>query len=205
MAGKYTLEGKNALKALRLLKKMARFLDKNAVPYLLEAGTLLGVVRENRLLPWDNDMDITVTDKNEPQLMAILWKLFFKRIRVRVRHYRQDAGPFRKGQVRLIKISTYKWLFFKGPVQLDIFIKRAVDDEYQWTIDVRNPVLKGVPKKFYDALGKREFDGYSYSVPRDFEGYLTCHYGDWRTPVKKWAYRTDDQNVKEIIKLDGRV
>jgi phosphorylcholine metabolism protein LicD len=205
MAGKYKLEGKNALEALKLLKKVAMFLEQNKIPYILEAGTLLGIIRENRLLPWDNDMDITITGKNEKKLLGHLWKLFFKRVRVSVRHYKQNAGPFKKGQVRIIKLSNYKWLFFKGPVQLDIFIKREIGDEYQWTIDVRNPVLKGVPKKFYDELGTYDFDKHKYSVPLDYEGYLTCHYGDWRTPVKKWAYRTADQNVKEILKIDGRV
>ncbi len=205
MAGNTKLEGKNARSALKILRKTAQFLEKNNIPYLLEAGTLLGVVRENRLLPWDNDVDLTITDKHEQILLSKLWKLFFKRLRVRVKRYKQDAGPFEKGQVRIIKITGYKWLFFKGPIQLDIFLKRQQGAEYQWTVDVRNPVLKGVPKHFYDELGRYTFDGREYSVPKDYEGYLTCHYGDWRTPVKEWAYRTADKNVKEVIKLDGKV
>jgi len=207
MAGVTKLEGENLVIALKMLKRVSKFLEKNKIPYLLEAGTLLGVVRENRLLPWDTDMDVTITDKNEKRLLSKLWKLnLFSRLRVSVRRYKQDAGPFKKGQVRIIKIHNYKWLVFKGSMQLDIFVKREIEEEYYWTIDVRNPVLKSVPKTFYDNLGTIPFDGKEYSVPKDYEGYLECHYGpDWRTPVKKWVTRTGDQNVRKVLKVDGKV
>ena len=35
-------------------------METASIPYWLEGGTLLGIIRENRLLPWDNDMDISM-------------------------------------------------------------------------------------------------------------------------------------------------
>ena len=61
MAGRNTLEGKNGIIGVDMLKRISRILEEQDIPYILEAGTLLGVVREQRLLPWDNDIDITIT------------------------------------------------------------------------------------------------------------------------------------------------
>lgn len=43
-----------------LLKKVVDILDKNKIPYYLDCGTLLGVVRENNLMKKDSDVDITI-------------------------------------------------------------------------------------------------------------------------------------------------
>ncbi len=62
MAGSNKLTGAIAEKALKMLHDITEIMEANEIPYVLEAGTLLGIVRENRLLPWDNDMDITITE-----------------------------------------------------------------------------------------------------------------------------------------------
>lgn len=60
MAYNITLEGKNKVIAERMLKNIAAILDQCKIDYWLEGGTLLGIIRENRLLPWDNDIDISI-------------------------------------------------------------------------------------------------------------------------------------------------
>ena len=84
MSGNLTLEGKTGQIAIKMLKKVSRFLEKHNIPYILEAGTLLGVVRENRLLPWDNDIDITTTRQYEKLLLKHIWKLWFYGYKVKV-------------------------------------------------------------------------------------------------------------------------
>jgi len=59
MAGKTRLEGKNVEIALKMLHDVCTELEKKKADYWLEGGTLLGVIRENRLLPWDNDISIS--------------------------------------------------------------------------------------------------------------------------------------------------
>ena len=36
------------------------FLTKHRINYFLEGGTLLGIVRDGDLLPWDHDVDISI-------------------------------------------------------------------------------------------------------------------------------------------------
>jgi phosphorylcholine metabolism protein LicD len=43
-----------------LLEKVVNILDENNIPYYLDCGTLLGCIRENKLLKHDTDVDITI-------------------------------------------------------------------------------------------------------------------------------------------------
>ena len=36
------------------------FLTKHGIKYFLEGGTLLGIVRDGDLLPWDHEVDISI-------------------------------------------------------------------------------------------------------------------------------------------------
>lgn len=201
MAGNLTLEGKNGLKAVKMLKKVTRFLEKNKIPYILEAGTLLGVIRENRLLPWDNDLDITVTRQFEKQLLKNIWKLRLCGYQIRVKYYKEDLKYFKRKELRIIKIRHLNiFKFLKKEVVLDIFVKRKIGNEYYWTVGVKDTVLKAVPETFYDNLTQIEFSNKLFSVPKDSEGYLENHYGkDWRIPVKEWNFRSSDCSVKEFL------
>lgn len=60
MAYDITLEGKNKDIAERMLERVAKIFDDCNIDYWLEGGTLLGIRRENRLLPWDNDIDVSM-------------------------------------------------------------------------------------------------------------------------------------------------
>ena len=60
MAYKITLSKKNKEIAESLLLDVAKSLDILSVKYWLEGGTLLGIKRESRLLPWDNDLDLSI-------------------------------------------------------------------------------------------------------------------------------------------------
>lgn len=196
MSGNLCLEGKILKIAKRTLNVTVDILDKCNIDYVLEAGTLLGIVREQRLLPWDNDVDITITEEYEEKLVKARWRFLLKGCKLKIKKYKKDTGPFKEGTIRIFKVRKG---IFKKYTLMDIFIKRAIDDQYYWTVVVKNPVLKSVPKHFYDEKTTLVWEGKSYKVPKDYEGYLECHYGDWRTPVKKWNYRTDDRSaVKEL-------
>ena len=46
----------------QILKKIIKLLTKNNINFWICHGTLLGIIREKRLLPWDRDIDIAVWD-----------------------------------------------------------------------------------------------------------------------------------------------
>ena len=47
-------------------------LNKREVPYFVDCGALLGIVRDGDLLPWDNDTDLAVNAEDEAKLTAVV-------------------------------------------------------------------------------------------------------------------------------------
>ena len=193
MSGSTRLEGALAKKAKYYLRLITDELERKGVTYCLDGGTLLGVVREGRLLPWDNDMDLFVPGSDVDKLKRCIFPLWLKGLRVRTEFYEQSYGALCEGDLRVVKFRNRKRLISRGPILLDVFVKYADDEFYHWSVGKGEVVYKKVPRHFYDNLSTLEFDGKAYPVPSDLDGYLTCRYGDWKTPVKEWNYLTDDR------------
>ena len=51
-------------KLLEALSELDRICQENGICYSLHGGTLLGAVRNQKLIPWDDDLDISMTRKN---------------------------------------------------------------------------------------------------------------------------------------------
>ena len=198
MSGKIKLDEKYLEKSLRLLERATTLLEKYNIPYWLEGGTLLGIIRENRLLPWDNDLDISIRSEDFDRLRRILPKFYYRGMIAKVREHKIDDPPFQKGEVRLIKVYATKYLFFKTPLVLDIFVKKKLDDQYYWVVGVKRRAKKAVPARFYDELTTVQFNHKTYSIPKLTDEYLTYRYGDWRTPVKTWNFIKDDQSTVSV-------
>lgn len=192
MSGKLKLTGKYNQRAVRMLATVTSILDRNGIISWLESGTLLGVVRENRLLPWDNDVDISIDVSDAGKLLAILNRFRLRGYYVRIKRYREAVGPYHQGDLRIVKIHNRRQLVAKGPVMVDIIIKAKSGDSYYWGVGEKNFVFKSVPARFYDALATINFNGRDYWIPRDYDDYLTYRFGEWRIPRRQWRYLHDD-------------
>lgn len=199
MPGHKCLVGEQLKKAKKMLRDVSSFLEEHDIPYMLDYGTLLGIIRENRLLPWDTDMDLSMSRRHLDVFLKNKKKLWKMGYRVRVRRYDKDVGPFKKGEVRVIKVQTRRLFFFKEGNLMDIFVKKEMGDEQVYTVGVDPFYLKSVPAKFFRNRRKYEFKGKTYSVPKDYVDYLSFVYGDWKTPVKDWDFRTSDHCLKKVI------
>ncbi|WP_445381672.1 LicD family protein [Robiginitalea sp. IMCC43444] len=191
MAYNLRLEGENLQEAESLLEQVCQLMESAGMTYWLEGGTLLGIRRENRLLPWDNDIDVSMMSPELQHLDTFLRKLKKAGLRVRIRKFGPGQPPFEAGNIRMIKVRKRRLFgLLKGKVTLDIFIKYKHGDKAFWMIDGKT---KSVPFAYYSKISSLQFLNHSYSVPADTDGYLTYRYGDWQTPKKDWDTTKDDK------------
>lgn len=57
---------------LEMVKVLDRISKKHNIPYFLYGGTLLGAVRHNGFIPWDDDLDVGLMRKDYQRLMRVL-------------------------------------------------------------------------------------------------------------------------------------
>jgi len=197
MAGSKALTGEHLIVVKKCLEDTTSILKKINLDHIVDCGTLLGIIRENRLLPWDDDVDITIRRTDLKKVMKNRWRFWFKGYRTHVGKFKRDFENFKKGDIRIIKIQTKRWFFIKEYNVLDIFIKDLINGEYQMIVGGKRLVLQGIPKRFLDETTQHEFDGKNYTIPKDYEDYLEYIYGDWKTPVKDWDFTVDAKCNKE--------
>lgn len=195
MTSAIKLEGPLLAQAERMLEDVCKTLGRCGVPHCIDGGTLLGLHREGRLLPWDNDMDLYANLADRPRLILASLMLVFKGYRVNFKTVSRELPPLKRGQLRLIKVRKRLGAGVGNYLLVDIIIKRTVGDRTFWTVGKESTVLKSVPARFYAAFGKLSFKGFDYPTPQDLDNYLTARYGDWRTPVKEWDFLKDDQAI----------
>ncbi len=193
MAYDIKLEGKNMDEALQLLEGIAKILDTNKIQYWLEGGTLLGIRRENRLLPWDNDVDLSMMNQDPSVMKNLIDSIKKAGFRVSLRKFDKNTDYFKAGDYRIIKIRK-KLLFglVKGKICLEIFVKHQTKDRIYWQIADK---VKNVPALYYQTFKSIDFNNYSYQAPLQTNEYLTYRYGDWKTPVKIWDTFADDKAI----------
>ena len=59
------------LAELQMLKDFAKFCDENDITYFLSDGTLLGAIRHQGFIPWDDDIDVCMDVHNYRKLLKV--------------------------------------------------------------------------------------------------------------------------------------
>ena len=121
-------------------------------------------------------------------------KYLFKVIQTyRCRYLNQNTDESRKIHKLLTKLPR-KWqlLIDKSIIGLICLIGSKRSDEY-FALDVGKHCI--YPKKYYDEQAYYPFEGYSFSGPKDYDGFLTMVFGpDYMVP-NKWAHIPDFSDV----------
>ena len=147
------------------LAEVKRVFDEQGVTFWLRSGTCLGVVREGRFIPWDDEMD-TASVIGMHGLTVETIDRVVDAFRARGFAVQALSGP------RYVTVS-----FTKDAVRTDWTCYRIVNGRaYEF------PGVE-LPLRLFDNLKEVEFIGERFLIPNPPEEYLEAKYGpEWRTP-----------------------
>ncbi|CAO5679390.1 MAG: hypothetical protein NEHIOOID_01044 [Holosporales bacterium] len=177
-----------ALNLYQVMKDVHEVFELAELPYWIDGGTLLGSIRHHGIIPWDDDLDITISHEHEDlfveKIVPALEKLGYKII---------NAG------------SSYKIVLFKGlfdekiSPSCDVFIAREKNGRMildgGWEVSIKKEDL--YPLKKYQ-FGK--FELYGPNVP---ENYLNDLYGkNWSKMADQGHYHSEGESKKRPFILE---
>ncbi|MFJ7838524.1 LicD family protein [Lysinibacillus sphaericus] len=175
----YAFEDKNTNEyATNLLKELIKHLNKGNVDYFIDYGTLLGIVRDGKLIEWDEDIDFKVRDTSKDNLLELLNTFIGKYPSITLKKD-QSSG------IRLCIACTNI-----NPFTIDFEVLKEKDecyftDEYIF------------PYEFFIASSLYRWNEIEVKVPKLYEKYLVYIYGDdWRVPKKLFSFA--DYNEIEV-------
>lgn len=151
--------------AAKRLKEVKRIFDDQSIVFWLGSGTCLGYIRENRFIPWDDEIDTASVigmhglDEETIYRMGSVFEEngFYSRI---------SSNP------QYMSVA-----FIKDGIRTDWTCHRIVDGGA-----IEFPGVK-LPLHLFTQLKEIEFIGQKFLVPNPPEEYLELKYGpEWRTP-----------------------
>lgn len=166
--------GKFKPEAIELLNKLINILNEFKIKYFIISGTLLGYVRHNDIIPWDDDIDIMVDNTIILKINEIYNKY-------------KNEFTFINKQNFLFKIC-YKNKSI--PIECDILKKCLLNpnDQYFWPfIDMfvynesenkLNFFNKSWDKKHFFPLKEVSFLNMKVNIPSNPDYFLKINYGE---------------------------
>ena len=183
-------EGDYHRRMKNMLLKTIDILNENGFKYWLEAGTLLGIMRDGDLIPWDYDADLGIPADTADDIMKLRLKLLpnylIKRRRVHT--------SWLPGNMRVIKVKTPWEKIRQVNFHIDLFCVYPVKNKYRW---VDSNALKHVDRKYYDTLSTIEWEGRTINIPNHAEEYLSLRYGNWQIPKQNYNAGLNDGAIAE--------
>ncbi|MCW4454300.1 hypothetical protein OK348_05780 [Flavobacterium sp. MXW15] len=146
-------------------------LDAQGIDIFLISGTLLGCIREGKILGHDKDIDVGVFETTDiDRLSEVL----------------RSTGRFKE-----LPVSKGRVLRFKhaNGVMIDVFVHFREKDLI-WH--------QGQKSTWWNSefgLASTDFLGASFKIPSPADRYLLENYGDWRTPAPDFETFTDTPNM----------
>lgn len=147
--------------ALENLKVVSDIMHKSGIKWGPVLGTLLGIIRENDFITWDEDIDLFIMEEDKEKFLPLLFDFINAGFKI--------ARSWRCGLVSIIRNGEYIDFYFMK--DLHGGVRCAVGDAF-------------IFEKYLTDVIPWDFKGVQFYIPREYDEFLTFHYGDWRTPVQ---------------------
>ena len=196
---------------INLFKKILKILNKHNIQYWITGGTLIGAVRSNGMIPWDDDIDISIMEEYEEKLLSLKEELAENNLDIVKAFYGYKIFEFTGSDIyelyddnaNKIDKNMAKKYDFKYPF-LDIFTYVQHDDmvvlkeeraKYTWPTEVFE-----YNKLF--PLKEWQFEDMIVYGPNDPYIYLDTSYPNWKTKGIKPAFEHKTHDYNKEYKFD---
>jgi hypothetical protein len=172
-------------KGAETIKKLHEVLrDCNCI-FHVDMGTLLGIIREGKLLGHDLDIDIAVHTANVDKINEIKKRLLNNNCIHKYRYKIEGIGIVEDSFIlNNIKFDINYYLNIEGKSLCYLFYR---EDGKKYDDNKFNAVRLSCSE--IERVTKIPFMGFDVNVPIDSEKYLSERYGqNWRIPDKSYVY-----------------
>src|SRR5437660_2469151 len=160
---------------VELLAFASELLTRRGVLPWLDYGSLLGAVRDGRLIPWDADADFDILQADQPTVLALSGEI------VAAGHHLDASFP---GVIRILYSEVNE-----AAVDLLLWEARGglllplLDSDYAWPGMASREAF---PERFISPLGEATLHGRSFPAPSSAHEFLREHrYGPgYATPAR---------------------
>lgn len=179
---------------------ISRYLEPRGVTLYLDSGTLLGLVRDGDLIPWDDDIDFAINEADFSQATQLM-------------HDFPGQAP------RPDEIDWQVWMIKQAGVDVCInieFTPRQPDAyrEFDISLQMRRPRngrselvssagIFDAPAMHFTGHQSLTFLDHLFTTPAEPEAFLTFMYGDWKNPRPALSIR-DYNNRSVQVATDPR-
>ena len=181
-----------------LAKDILKTISQNAynddVELFVDTGTLLGIVRDNTIMPWDDDIDFAFNISNTKNIDFDI-KLWVTKVLEKSDlpvSFDISALVDKSGTIVDIAIDFKSDIY--NPFRTSINIRKDIDGN---SVELSALGLYYAPSKYFSKYELIEWEGVKLKVPYKYKDYLTFVYGDWKT-VKKSITMTDYNHLGDV-------
>jgi len=209
----YSLDKKKMVKALKYLKQV---FDKYDIPFWFCGGTFLGAVRDGKIIPWDDDIDINMYLKDFGKLLEAKkefddteFEFYIISLHIPTYGFGHYGIRDRKTKKHLICIFfnyeakgyLIKARFLPIPGNAVRYFDMIKCDwllRISWKMMLKFHFYKDekvrYPMEYFGNSTTIKFYDEEFRIPEKYDECLTYVFGDWRTPKK------NDRGYKRMLK-----
>ena len=177
---------------LNLMNDFVRICEIQNLDYFLIYGSLLGCSRNNKIIPWDGDIDFSILEGKDYSILKNMLENCGHKI-----HLYDDKNSYYQC-MKICHVSGQKTHEAWSWPWIDVYFHRIENNEIKLVNVNKNIFYKNHSEKFY-PLKKMMFENLAVNVPNQNASILNDLYPNWDAIYESCKFSHKNQKKNNII------